>query len=461
MKKMTTKLVLAGILLSSAVTAQQSRMVAMSLLDYANGTSYTLKDTTTLSYTGDRGHDSAMTIVKFDNSLTQAVVVDSLENISRSSQTFDSDNNISTTILEFWNSGTNSWNNAKHTSYTYDSDNNMLTATIQNWNAGTNSWENDIKENYTYDGNNNVITRVTQQWDDVFLTWANSGRHIYEYNWNNDQVMYVFQYWDMGTSAWVNLSKTTSVYLGIDLTTRLNQNWSSGTNSWINIDKNVFSYDPNHHALTDVHQYFVGGVWQNSTKNLYSYIGDDVVTSIMQSWDFGTMSWENNTRQLRTYDADHNVTMVVYQNYNNGTSDFENDSRVQYTYNSFNQTTSMWGERWNAGIWQVTTTDTKNNYYYEEYGTNSVAGTATVADFNLYPVPAQSFVRIEKNWNTPQAFTVSIIDLQGRLVRSYSEKATASYSRSIDVNQLPAGNYVIKIATANGKASYQQFSVMH
>jgi hypothetical protein len=175
----------------------------------------------------------------------------------------------------------------------------------------------------------------------------------------------------------------------------------------------------------------------------------------------GTSSWDNWSKYLYGYDANHNMISAIQQNWNTGTSTWDNSERQQRTYNSFNRFTSIWMDHWNAGIWQVLTTDEKYNYYYETYNTTGVENVAATSNFSLYPVPAQNVVRIEKTWSEPQAFTVSITDMQGRMIRSYSEKATANYSRNIDVNQLAAGNYVIKVAGVNGKASYQQFSVIH
>ncbi len=490
MKKTTTKLVLAGILLSATVNAQQaqtlapamnsnhvisasahtnakstalqSRVIGAALLNYSNGFSYTLEDTTFLTYSNDRGHDSALQEIKFDVLVSQNVVANVPVNNYKYTQTFDGDDNVLTNLQQNWNTGTNTWDNANNTVYTYDGNDNMLTSVSQNWNSGTNTWENYRKEIYTYDGDNNMLTHVIQYWDNVFLTWVNSTQYIYNYNVNNQRTMEVYQNWNNTLLTWVNSTKSTMVYdANDDMTTSLFQTWDNVGLTWVNNSQHLYTYDANHHMLTDVSQYVSMSVWVNSSKYTYAYTGNDATTVVYQNWNNMMMTWDNNSRSLRTFDADHNMISQVNQDWNTMTTAFDNVNRTQYTYNSFNQPTSMWSDQWNAGIWQVQTSDYKQNLYYETYGTNSVANTAAVADFNLYPVPAQNFVRIEKTFTTPQSFTVSITDLQGRLVRTYSEKATTNYSRNIDVNQLSSGNYVIKIATANGKASYQQFTVAH
>ncbi len=442
-------------------TAIESRVIAASSYNYANGFSYTLEDTAFLTYTGNRGHDSAFVNIKYDVLVNQTVVSTVLTNDEKSTQTFDSDDNIITNLEQNWNTGTNTWDNDYNTMNTYDSDNNLMTSVGQSWNMGTNSWDNDKKEVYTYDGDNNMLTHITQYWDNVFLTWVNSSQEIFNYNTNNDRTMYVNQYWNSGTNVWVNSSKHTYVYdANDDMVTDLYQTWDGGTMNWVNSNQHLYTYDANHHMLTDVYQIDVMTVWQNSSKTTNAYTGDDLTTSVMQFWNSIMTTWDNSSRNLRTYDADHNMTMDVSQSWDAVASDFENTTRIQIMYNSFNQFTTLWSDQWNAGIWQVQTSDMKQNYYYQTFGT-SVANTTAKADFNLYPVPAQNFVRIEKTFSTPEAFTVSITDLQGRLIRTYSEKATTNYSRNIDVNQLAAGSYVIKVSGTNGKASYQQFSVMH
>jgi hypothetical protein len=490
MKRTTTNLMLAAILLSSSVyaqstkltlglqpnqvstphtgtvagksTATESRPIAAANYLFTSGVSYEFDDTTLISYSGERGCDSFLTNIKYDQYISRKMVSNVLTNVQKSNITYDGNDNGLTQLDQTWNAGLSTWVNSLNVIFTYDGDNNLLTYITQNWNSGTSSWDNSSKYTYTYDGDNNMLTEVRQYWDGGTMSWLNAEKQLYSYDVNNNELAHIQQYWNSGTTSWDNSTRTTNTYnVDNDRTLMLRQGWNSGTSSWDNSYQDIYTYDGNHHMLTDINQDFILAVWQNDEKYTFAYSGNDMTSVTEQNWNIGTSSWDNSGKMVFAYDGNHNRLSEIEQPWNAGTNSFENDKRSQYTYNGYNQPTALWTDKWNSGIWEVTTTDKKQYIYYEEYTVASVANTTAANNFKVYPVPAQNVVTIEKTWAQPQDFTVSVIDLQGRLVRNYSEKAVTNYSRNIDVNQLPAGNYVLKLSTKNGKAAYQQFTVMH
>jgi hypothetical protein len=493
MKRTTTNLMLAAILLSSSVYAQNTKMgsglkpqlnagqhtivtppvagkstatasrpIAASNYNFDNGVNYAFEDTTFLNYTGERGADSLLNVIKYDQLIRQEIVASVLTNDSKTNQTFDGNDNILTSLSQNWNTGLSTWVNSYQNTSTYDVNNNMLTNIYQIWNTGTSMWVNSNKTTYTYDVNNNMLTSVYQSWDAGTMSWDNSSKNLYSYDVNNNVTTVISQSWDAGTMTWVNSSRITQTYdVNGDRVSALIQNWNTIMSSWDNSLQYITTYDGNHHMLVDIRQDWVLGVWQNDEKSTYTYTGNDLTSVTGQSWNNVGSTWDNSYKYLFAYDGDHNRISQIRQSWNMGMSTWDNEERTQRTYNNYHQYTSIWTEQWNSGIWEVTTSDEKQYVYYEEYTVASVANTTAVNNFSVYPVPAQNVVTVEKTWAQPQDFTVSIIDLQGRTVRNYSEKATTNYSRNIDVNQLPAGNYVLKLSTKNGKVSYQQFTVIH
>ena len=99
-------------------------------------------------------------------------------------------------------------------------------------------------------------------------------------------------------------------------------------------------------------------------------------------------------------------------------------------------------------------------YYYELY-TADVNNISTLpANVKLYPVPANNIMNLAVQWENAADFTVSITDINGRTVKSWSEKATPNYNRQIPVNDMPAGNYLITISNGS-QTTTKQFSVIH
>ena len=61
---------------------------------------------------------------------------------------------------EYWNTTTNTWDNSSKTTKTYDANNNMLTRSNEYWNTTTNSWDETDKSTVIYDSNNFIINQM-------------------------------------------------------------------------------------------------------------------------------------------------------------------------------------------------------------------------------------------------------------------------------------------------------------
>jgi hypothetical protein len=133
-----------------------------------------------------------------------------------------------------------------------------------------------------------------------------------------------------------------------------------------------------------------------------------------------------------------------------------------FSYNNYNQLTSHKSNTWNAGgFWFPTTTDYYNRYYYEEYGSTGVANKEnTQAELKLYPVPAMGTMNMDLKWSTAQSATIAIFDMHGRVMSQWQLSSTDTYHKSIDVSQMPAGIYILKVQGAKD-ATIQQFTVAH
>lgn len=65
----------------------------------------------------------------------------------------------------------------------------------------------------------------------------------------------------------------------------------------------------------------------------------------------------------------------------------------------------------------------------------------------LYPNPAKTFVNIYVDWISAQPFSIIIYDMQYNTQLNEVKVSTRkSYQYALDVTQLPAGKYKIKIA---------------
>jgi hypothetical protein len=123
---------------------------------------------------------------------------------------------------------------------------------------------------------------------------------------------------------------------------------------------------------------------------------------------------------------------------------------ITYTYNSYNQPLTATVQHWNPTtlVWDPNADGQR--YYYETYttGINNISSINGKAD--IYPVPATSTCSIAVNWDEPQAFTISVVDMTGKVCSTLAVPECHQYTTSISVATLPAGNYIVKIAGAKG-----------
>ena len=85
----------------------------------------------------------------------------SWENTYRRAMTFDSNSNLTNSMIQDWISG--AWVNYSQEVNTFDIHNNLSTSIYQTWNSG--AWKNNSEQVFTYDSNNNLINKTTYVWN--------------------------------------------------------------------------------------------------------------------------------------------------------------------------------------------------------------------------------------------------------------------------------------------------------
>jgi hypothetical protein len=150
----------------------------------------------------------------------------------------------------------------------------------------------------------------------------------------------------------------------------------------------------------------------------------DKIEDITSYWNSTAQQWEPFMRGVYTYYSkgvlkSYESTRWDKQNsawvYMQDTSDFGNSKRINIIY----------AVEWTTGIEQ-----------HILFEANSLV---------LYPSPSSDFINIQTTFTKPQSVAATITDMQGRVLRTWSEPSTKEYHRTIPVADLPAGNYVLKL----------------
>lgn len=339
---------------------------------------------------------------------------------------------------------------------------------------------NNMRTLQEFDASNNLTTKVTQEWDGLFtLSWVNKFKYIYTYNSSNKKANMITQHWD-GTSAWITDSRNAYSYNSANQLYQDQFQLWDGIASYVPSSQTLYYYDIAGNVINETHSNFVASSPVFSDQTNYTYnSANKMLTSAHSTWNGA--SWDNTELFTYTYDSSNNRTTALHQNYDGtayvndmlslfsdftggnpqteiaqswdttGSGSWANTYKYAYTYNSNRQMTSSTRQSNDISIgWTYTFGDTKANYYYGSFvnsvkNVSNAGGTAT-----LFPVPSQGTLNISINWTKAQSSTVTVMDLQGRVVKTVSVPTATQHTATVSVADLANGTYMVNINGTNG-----------
>lgn len=428
MNKTKLLLTLALPVLMAQDTQAQSRLTAAANSTH-DGAEFKATDSTVYTYYSSVRGGDLKNQLKFDNAVNWTFLGDTLNNNMRWVQEFDAANNLSTRVSQVWDG------------------------------LVTFSWVNQFRYLYTYNTAGKKASMITQHWDGT-SAWITDSKNVYTYNAANQLSYDQFQVWD-GVSSYVPASQVTYYY---DASGNVINETSNAfvSSTPIFTSKIDFTYNAANKMLTATHANWNGAGWDNSVMYTNSYDTSNRTTSeLYQTFD-GT-SFVNNTLKLYSDFTDANPMTEIDQTWDTAGMGSWNDMyRFTYAYNTNGQMTSSSRQSNDISIgWTNASGDTHANYYYGSYvasvkNVSNNAGTAA-----LFPVPAESTVNVNLNWNTAQSSTIVVTDVMGRVVRSISVPYGATQFSNFSVADLSNGNYFVTITGSVEGAIVKQIVVAH
>ncbi len=142
----------------------------------------------------------------YDNVLMQLV------NEELDEYTYDANNNLTSYINSWWDTGINDWIFYYKYEYTYDANNNLTLIIYSYWDSSINAWIFSSKREYTYDANNNMTSAIYSLWDTGINDWIFYSKVEYTYDANNNMTSEIFRLWDAGINDWIFYYKVEYTY---------------------------------------------------------------------------------------------------------------------------------------------------------------------------------------------------------------------------------------------------------
>lgn len=410
----------------------------------------------------------------------------SYSNVSKIFQTFDASDNLIEAIGQVWNTPTSSWINSTKFTATYDTYNNNLTSLSQAWNTATNTWVNFRSIVNVYDASNNRLSYTMKEWDTTTSMWLNKTADAYVYDANNNELSSIEQVGD--TLTWVNNYRTLSTYdVSNNQLSSILQSWD--VSSWDNVEGDIYTYTPANKIATAITIIWFAGAWDSISKGIATYNADgELISSLGQVETIGTTVMINQNMNTYTYDAAHDLLtnhsqlwntatsawdengfttnssftdmlpgLVIEKKWDTTTSTFVNATLDTNTYNSYGQLTATYSSTWNDTIsaWKPATNYDIGYHYYYSLIPTSVKNVSNNCTASVYPVPAKDMLHVSIIWNESQAFSIEIMDMSGRTVNTRQIPVCKTYDGNISINNLPAGNYIVKMTGTNAQSVQQ------
>ena len=296
---------------------------------------------------------------------------------------------------------------------------------------------------YEYDFAGNVLEMVDYEWEDG--DWMESAKASYTYSADGMEVIYQ----DFENGSWYNDVKEVYNYIG-DMTTILFWEWN-GSN-WSSSELHTYTYSDT--SMEVLKQYMQGGAWQNDDKEIHTLDFNGNVTEILyQDWE--NNAWVNDERTTYNYENDVYTSMLV-EDWENGA--WRDEYRYSFVYNDGNavrgECEGNVGGQWvpaDGDIEMAYNYNSANDVYYgyrvevTYLDLTSVEESAQVASFQVYPNPAKDEISIQtENFGKAEVYSVT------------GQKVMESTSNSINVSQLEAGFYLLKVFDLDGNSETQR-----
>lgn len=298
-------------------------------------------------------------------------------------------------------------------------------------------------------------------------TWKDSLRYIYQYSADGKMTKSASEKW-YGT-LWDPIQESVLSY--------------NSSNNIVNMRslnyEVVFTYNSNNKIEQVVDKRLNGGfTLENSERKTYTYVGNEIATYELETWNTLTSTWDktvrweytyvagtdklsveaeyewvNNTwtktrRTNYTYDSNDNLTEKLKERWDASLSQYVNYKRETWQYNVDDLPVLLSRQTWTGSSWGYAYGDEEIHYRYERYFPTSVNTIANSSKLNVYPVPAATNVVID--WDNHYNYNISVVDMTGRVVMN-----STSANNGLSVNSLPNGNYFVRVTDGADKMMKQ------
>jgi uncharacterized protein YkuJ len=299
--------------------------------------------------------------------------------------------------------------------YIYDEFGNCISEKLSLWDTVHYQWSVRNRTEYTFDNNNQILTTKSYSNDNEEKNWELIYKSDYENKYNNNKLVSTIIYQNRNSGLYIR--KYDYIYSDIgDLTEIINSRKENS--DWVNAIKYEFVYDSEgviNERITYSWSYQYNGQWGQRSKQILNYDNSISYNQLMANFHY---TWDTDILPF-----DFHVSFLVKD--------------IQF----FNYEGVEWKH-----------TKTKKYYYspMEITGINQ----KTISEISVYPNPATEYINIENRQNFSDT-NISLVSLTGELI----SKRKMNGKLTISVSDIPAGLYLLRIESGNGKTQTEKIII--
>ncbi len=365
---------------------------------------------------------------------------------------------------------------------TYDAANRIASHTTQQYKTGI--WRNSLQYLYTYTPAGTYDTVWANKWDTTNALWKTERIYKYKYDIKGrvDSI-----YW-LKPSGSILITEAADAYQYTDtmLTKHTLDVWNDTLAQWDRWQLETWHYDlasgkPDTYELHRIdipsitlqperkevyvydgakrvaglwkyYWFTISQSWQGLNEYYYSYNShNDITEEIVNYWDLFAQMWGPLSKIYYYYDFVYNVTDVINKQFDYPV--YKDYSWTKYQYNSsglpIERAKYVWNDAINA--WLPEKSSNSKHLYYYNNGNNIQAVLDNTADIIVYPNPAKAFVTISGNWQYTEKCSVSLCDINGRLVYQVHETLYPGKGLLIPTSNVADGQYILRVSKGSGE----------
>ncbi len=188
-----------------------------------------------------------------------------LGNEIKSEYTYDDNDNLLTDYIYEWNNSI--WRIVSRRTNTYDAEDNLTLTIYEDIPFGQNMIQNKNKTSFTFNADGNIISSIFESWDENLNNWVNDNRSYYSYDSEGKRTNQTTENWNSVVSEFRLFSKLDLEYDALgQLIYELRQTYNFSNSIWTNTIQEFYTYDTFGNLIRLTSDYWSSGAWEPVQK---------------------------------------------------------------------------------------------------------------------------------------------------------------------------------------------------